>query len=313
MQNLIQTNISLKNKNWFETGGNAEYFSEPKTKDDIIKIFNFANEKNLKITFLGAGANILINDNGIEDLVIKSNFNEIFIENKKDFFLVTAGSGVEIDFLISYCLDSNAIGLEEFSGIPGTVGGAVYINIHYFKFLISQFITKAEIYDIEKNEIIEVENNWFEFGYDYSKLFSKKYFLINATFKLNKGAIQETFFAKGRSFEIIRHRKQRYPYKGTCGCFFRNFHENEIIEEINGKKILAAAYYLESVGVKGNLKYGDAGVSHQHSNMIVNFGNAKSSDIIEIAKIMQQKVYDKFNLKLIPECELLGFHKNILL
>jgi len=307
---LIKKKVSLKDKNWFETGGFAEYFSEPKNINDFIELVNFSKKKNLKITILGSGANVLISDKGIKGLVIKP-FNkliEIENENNNEVFL-KVDSGVDLEYLINFCLENNFLGLEEFSGIPGKIGGCVYINIHYFSFLISQFIVKGTILDLEKNEIKEVDFNWFEFSYNNSKLLTKKYCLINITFKLKKCSKLESEYAKGRSFEIIRHRKQRYPYKGTCGSFFRNFKEDEIKNEINGKKIIYAAYYLDNIGTKGNLKIGDASVSHKHANMIVNNGKAKSTDIINLAKKMQKLVWKKFKILLKTECEFLGFKK----
>jgi len=309
MFNFIFKDVSLSDKNWFETGGNAEFYANPKNTEQAIQSINFAKEQNMNITFLGSGANVLISDKGIKGLVIHSEINDIsyYIENE-DVYL-TAGSGLSIEDLINYSLNNNILGLEEFSGIPGTVGGAVYINLHYFKFLISQFITSAKVYDIENKKIIDVDNDWFEFGYDYSKLFTKKYFLLNTTFKLKKCNNLESSFAKGRSYEIIRHRKQRYPYKGTCGSFFRNFKDEEVSLELNGKKIIFSGYYLDQVGVKGSLRFGNAGVSSKHANMIENFGEAKSEDIINVAKEMQKRVFDKYGILLMTECELLGFEK----
>lgn len=304
----IEKNISLKEKNWFETGGNAEYFAQPKIEKDFEDCLSFAKEKNLKITILGKGANVLISDNGIKGLVISPSGKKIEILNKEDKnTFLKVDSGVDLEDLINFCLNNKILGLEEFSGIPGSVGGALYINIHYFNFLISEFVYGAKIFDLEKNEIIEVKNDWFEYGYNKSKLLTKKYCLINATFKLNSCSDLESEYAKGRSFEIIRHRKQRYPYKGTCGSFFRNFHEDEVILESNGKKIIFSAFYLDKIGVKGVLSFGDAIVSHKHANMIVNKGKATSEDIINLAKKMQELVWKNFKILLNPECEFLGF------
>ena len=132
---------------------------------------------------------------------------------------------------------------------------------------------------------------------------------MSATFKLKKISEKETAFALGRKKEIIRHRAARYPQKGTCGSFFRNFHEGEVTLESNDKKMIYVAYYLDKIGVKGALQVGYAIVSHQHANMIVNQGNATSKDIIEVARKMQMLVKDKFDIIPHPECRLIGFKK----
>jgi UDP-N-acetylmuramate dehydrogenase len=314
IDNLIQKNISLKDKNWFETGGQAEFFSAPTTEGEIQKSVEFALKNNLKITILGSGANVLINDYGVKGLVIKPSLKNIsiLVDQDANYKLVEVDSGISIDDLINYCLENNLIGLEEFSGIPGSVGGAIYINIHYFNFFIGDFLESAIIYDLFNNNIFEVDKKWFNFGYDNSKLFSKQYLLISAFFKLKYVKDLESAFAKGRSVEIIRHRKSRYPYKGTCGCFFKNFEESDKnLLEINGKKILSAGYYLDQVGVKGILRVNQAGVSSKHANMIVNFGNTTSRDILAVAKTMKELVYKKFGLILQPECQLIGFEENL--
>ena len=305
--NLIKKNVSLKDKNWFETGGCAEYYCNPKEIEEYIECCKFAKENNLKITILGAGANVCISDHGISGLVITPKSDYINYEINNQSIYLRVGAGLSIDNCIEYCLENNILGLEEFSGIPGTIGGALYINIHYFKFLISEFVYSAKIINIETLEVFTVNNEWFEFGYDHSKLFEKKYCLIETIFKLKSCEYKDAYYAKGRSYEIIRHRKQRYPYKGTCGSFFRNFHDHEVTLISNGKKNIYSAYYLDNVCVKGSLKIGDAGVSRQHANMIVNFGNATSQDILNVAIEMQKRVLKEFGILLKSECEFLGF------
>ena len=158
-------------------------------------------------------------------------------------------------------------------------------------------------------DCLEVKN-WFNFGYDQSTLQQKKYYLLNATFKLKKA--QEPFavpFARGRRQEIIRHRTNRYPSMHTCGSFFRNFHEDEVSLTINGKKIIYVAYYLDRIGVKGTSSVGGAHVSHQHANMFVTKQGATSTDIIELARSLQKKIFDQFGIIPQPECQLIGFHQ----
>jgi UDP-N-acetylmuramate dehydrogenase len=309
MKDLIFKNVLLSDKNWFRTGGDAEFFAEPKNLDNFKEIIKFSNDKNLKISIIGDGANILVNDDGVSGIVIHPSGKKIEIGNitVDNYVYVKAGSGVLIDDLIFYCLNNNIIGLEEFSGIPGSVGGSIYINIHYFKFFISMFVESATVIEIASGNVFEVEKNWFDFGYDSSKLFEKKHIVIDVTFKFKKVDFVEAAYAKGRSLEIIRHRKERYPYKGTCGCFFRNLNEDEVNFEVNGKKILAAGYYLEKVGVKGELRKGDVCVSHKHANMIVNEGQGKTEDILFLANEMGKRVFEKFGLKLHPECQFFGF------
>lgn len=310
---LIQTNVPLHDKNWFATGGPAKYFSAPTTADEFQQSIQFANDHQLSIFVLGQGANILISDDGFDGLVICPQLRMISFQEENGTTFVKVGAGMSMHNLIMQCLDHNVIGLEEFSGIPGTVGGSVYINLHYFEFLLEQFLVQATVINRHTGTLETVTPDWFGFGYDQSKLQDETYYLIDATFKLKKVTDLETAYARGRRIEIIRHREKRYPTKNTCGSFFRNFHDHEVTLISNGKKIIYVAYYLDKIGVKGQLRIGDAIVSYQHANMIVNQGKATSSDIINLARTMQEMVKKEYGITPQPECRLIGFKEYPLL
>jgi len=305
----IQRNVPLQDKNWFQTGGAAKFYIKPNSSNEFQAAIRYANAHNLDLFILGTGANILIADEGFEGLVIHPNTRKIAHQFCGLDAIVKARAGATIDELICYCHDNNITGLEEFSGIPGTIGGAIYINIHYFGFFISQFLLEATVINRSNGKIETVEKDWFAFGYDQSKLMSKQYFLLDATFRLKKAGQYETAYAKGRSVEIIRHRNARYPTSHTCGSFFRNFSEDEVTIKIKGteKKMIYVAYYLDKIGIKGNLHVGGAVVSHKHANMIVNTGQATASDIINLASQMQHMVKKEFGIIPQPECQLVGF------
>lgn len=221
---LIQTNVPLADKNWFGTGGSARFYCEPTTAQQFQEAIIYADTHKLEIFILGQGANILISDDGFDGLVIRPFLMDITTISTHDgVALVKAGAGVTMPNLIDYCLNNTMIGLEEFSGIPGTVGGSVYINLHYFEFLLANFLVSAEILHKKNGSLETVDAAWFNFGYNDSELHKKDYFLVNATFKLKTATDEQTAFAKGRKTEIIRHRAHRYPQVRTCGSFFRNF------------------------------------------------------------------------------------------
>lgn len=310
---LIQENVPLHDKNWFQTGGAARYYAAPTTAEQFQQALAFAKEHSLPIFVLGKGANILISDDGFPGLVIHPHLHEINFKSSGSVITLTAGAGVEMSSLIEYCLDHTILGLEEFSGIPGTVGGSVYINLHYYEFLLEHFLIECQVIHKETGHIETVSKDWFNFGYNQSTLQTHNYYLINATFALKKGTDLEIAYARGRRTEIIRHRAKRYPVTHTCGSFFRNFHEHEVNLTVNGKKMIHVAYYLDKLGVKGALRSGDALVSPQHANMIINCGNATSNDIIALVRLMQQMVYDTYGIIPKPECLLIGFDKGALL
>lgn len=310
----IQEKVPLNDKNWFRTGGPARYFCEPQNTEEFTEALIFAKENNLEIFVLGHGANIVINDSGFNGLIIRPQRGKIAVdlqENRQA--LVTVSSGVLMDELIQYTLDNNLVGLEDFSNIPGTIGGSVFINLHYFDALLSHYLVGAQVIEIETGKIINVDNTWFNFGYNTSKLMKRKHYLINATLQLKQGDDIETAYARGRRQEIYRHRTSRYPTTHTCGSFFRNFFENEVELTIGGKKMIWIAYYLDKLGVKGALSCGKVCVSRHHSNMLVSCDNAKSTDIIGLARKMQTLVKDEFGIIPQPECIFVGFDEYPLL
>lgn len=314
MKLVIQQNVPLKNKTWFNTGGSAAFYCQPSDALEFQEAIAFAQQHALEIFVLGHGANILVSDDGFDGLVIHPNIQTLSITNDQhDQPLVTAGAGVSMEKLITYTLEHNCIGLEDFSGIPGSIGGSVYINLHYFDKLIEQFLVTVEIIERTTGTIMTVDKNWFNFGYDKSKLMEHNHYVITATLRLKKATDLEIAYAKGRSTEIIRHRVSRYPNKNTCGSFFRNFYEHEVTLTVNNKKAIWVAYYLDKIGVKGALKVGDASVSYQHANMLVTGPQATSADVATLARTMQELVLKEFGIIPQPECILVGFKNNPLL
>ena len=307
----IQENIPLKDKNWFKTGGPARYFCEPTTTQDFKDALSFAKKNNLEIFVLGEGANIVISDDGFDGLVIHPQKTDPIFNQETG--MVTASAGTHMDDLIEQTLNNNLTDLEIFSLIPGTVGGSVYINLHYFEAFISNYLVNAQIISTTTGSIKTVDKDWFAFGYDSSKLMEKEYYLVSATFKLTKASDTQTAFAKGRRFEIIRHRQSRYPKENTCGSFFRNFHDDEVSLLYEGKKMRFVAYYLDKIGVKGSERVGGVQVSSQHANMLVSNSHGTSTDIVKLARILQEKVQKQFNIIPKPECIFVGFKEYPLL
>lgn len=314
MKLVIQQNVPLKNKTWFNTGGPAAFYCQPSDGLEFQEAIAFAQEHALEIFVLGHGANILISDDGFDGLVIHPNIQTLSLTDyNQNESIVTAGAGVSMEKLITYTLEHNCIGLEDFSGIPGSVGGSVYINLHYFDKLIEQFLVTVELIERTTGTIMTVDKNWFNFGYDQSKLMEHNHYVIAATLRLKKATDLEVAYAKGRSTEIIRHRVSRYPNKNTCGSFFRNFYQDEVTLTVNNKKAIWVAYYLDKIGVKGALKVGDASVSYQHANMLVTGPQATSTDVATLARTMQELVFKEFGIIPQPECILIGFKNNPLL
>ncbi len=311
---LIQKNIPLQDKNWFKTGGSARYYCEPATPQEFQEALSFAKQHALEIFLLGEGANVLINDEGFDGLVIHpKKIDPIIHPAQNGYSLVTCAAGLSMNTLIEKMLDAQLTGLEVFSGIPGTVGGSAYINLHYFTHFLSDFIVSGHVIEKETGNVFEVDLTWFNYGYNKSTLIAGNHYLIDLTLRLKHGTEVDAAYAKGRRFEIIRHRASRYPVSNTCGSFFRNFYENEVTLVKNGKKMIFVAFYLDKIGVKGTETSGGACVSYQHANMLVTSDMATSQDVVNLARTLQKKVKAEFGIIPQPECILVGFKTNPLL
>lgn len=313
-QLFIHNNVPLADKNWFRTGGNARFYCEPSTTNQMIEAIAWAQKNSLPIFMLGQGANILISDDGYNGLVVHPVHQKIeIISATETSALVKAGAGVIVANLINFCLENQLSGLEEFSGIPGTVGGSVFINIHFFQYLLSDYLVQATVINKLTGETLVVDRTWFNFGYDYSKLHEGNFYLADATFRLKKITARDAAYGQGRRDEMIRYRGWRYPRARTCGSFFRNFHDHEVTITSQGKKMIYIAYYFDKLGFKGELSYGGAIVSHLHANMIVTQENAKSNDVIMLARKMQEMTFKEFGILPQAECQFIGFKDNPLL
>ena len=189
--------------------------------------------------------------------------------------------------------------------MPGTVGGATFINIHYYEFLLEQFITGAHIIDKKTQKTYYVSKEWFEFGYDHSKLFENNHVVSHVFFRVKKADTLLISYAQGRRDEMMRTRFRRYPTARTCGSFFRNFTPEEVAN--TKAKLIYVAYYLDKLGIKGELRCGKAKVSHQHANMLITEPGATSQDVINLARTMQEMVYKEFGIIPQAECQLIGF------
>lgn len=269
----ILENVHLAKYTTLEVGGPAKWLVEAKTRDEILEIRNWAEEKKIKWMVIAGGSNLLISDAGYPGLVI---VNKI------------AGSGTLLNDLVDEMNDQGRAGMECLAGIPGTVGGAVYGNAGAYGQTISDHLVG----------VTTLSGYWPKekcgFGYRDSIFKKNREIILEAEFDLPKG---EREMLMTKSNEIRELRKKKYPPDMKCpGSFFMNL--------VEGKK-MAAGYLLEQIGAKGR-KLGGAAVADYHGNLIYNTGNATASDVWELAKQLQREVEAKFGVKLIPEVQFVG-------
>lgn len=278
----------LKKHTTFRIGGPAKYFYEVKTLESLEKAVKVASKLSFDFFILGGGSNLLVADRGYEGLVIKNRTNGLKLLTPQE---IEAESGVRIEKLINFSLGASLVGLEDFTMIPGTVGGAVYNNIHGSKYLLDKFI-KNVTFLTKKGEEKTKPALFFNFSYDYSLFHESQDTVLKVVFKLKPGD-RET--AKKKKQEIIK-KKLNYP-KLSAGSIFQN-PPNQAVSFLIDKKL----------GLKGK-KIGQAQISPCHAGFIENLGAARARDVMSLIKLIQEEAKKKLGDTFKPEIIFLGFTK----
>lgn len=272
----------------FRTGGPAEVFIKAESTENIIGAIDIAKKYNKQYIITGNGSNILVKDGGIDGIVI--NIGNEMSKIKCDGTKIYAQAGAMLSALATAAADEELTGLEFASGIPGTVGGAVFMNAGAYDGEIKDVIEYADVIDSEGNTHRLIKDE-LELSYRHSVIAEKNMIVVGAMFNLNKG-IKKDITDKMADFAKRRRDKQPLNYPSAGSTFKR-------------PEGYFAGKLIEDSGLKGKT-VGGAQVSEKHAGFVVNIGNATSSDIIALMDGCIETVYNKFGVKLEPEVRILG-------
>lgn len=285
---IVLENEPLSKHTSWRIGGPADAFIEPNNLNELIKTIKILNGNNIPWKTIGKGSNLLVLDNGFRGAIIR--LTNTFTEITFDDSTIHVGTNVSLIRLANLAAKNGLTGLEFAGGIPGSVGGAIYMNAGAHGSDVSNILQSAEVL-LENGEVKIWTKDDFKFGYRKSILQQKKGIILSATFQLKHGN-RKQIAEKMASFKDRRRKTQ--PYHLPCsGSVFRNPDGDY------------AGRLIEQLGLKG-YKVGDAQVSTMHANFIVNIGHAKSKDILTVIKDIKEKVYEAYNIELIPEVEIVG-------
>ena len=282
----IKYDFELSKYTWFQTGGKALCYCLINNSIDLQSILKQI-PKETPLFILGAGSNLLVRDGGFNGIVIKlgKDFRKISNEENK----IIVGASVLDSVLSKFALNNSIKNLEFFSGIPGTVGGAIKMNAGCFGYETKDCIEKFSV--INRLGIKKIySKNDANFNYRTSSI-TDDLIIENAVFVSKKGNKDQI---NSKMIDIINQRERSQPLKTkTGGSTFKN------------PKNLFAAKLIEESNCKG-LSYGDAIVSEKHSNFIINTGNASANDIESLGEKVRERVYRKFNILLDWEIKIIG-------
>ena len=286
----IKQNEPMSKHTSFKIGGPAEFYIKITSIEELQKILEFAKKEKIKITILGNGSNVLVADKGIQGIVIRTNLKEIKIENKEnDKVEITTDDAVPIGFLAQKLLKEEISGFEEISGIPGTIGGAILMNAGAHGKEMKDIVTEITAIDYD-GKLHKFTNEEAKFTYRHSKFSDGKYIILQAKMLLEKGNEKDI---KSKMDEYAQFRKDKQPIEyPSAGSTFKR-----------GTDFITAKL-IDDAGLKG-YSIGGAKVSEKHAGFIINTGDATAQDVLDLAKYVTDKVYEKFGKKIEFEIKVL--------
>jgi UDP-N-acetylmuramate dehydrogenase len=285
----IKEKEPLSNYTTIKIGGPADVFIEPTSVENLKKTMDLIRKYHINWRVIGRGSNLLVSDKGIEGAVIKLGENIAHIEINGDSIQV--GGGYSLISLAVMISKKGLSGLEFASGIPGSVGGAVYMNAGAHGSDISKILTEAHVL-FEDGTLEWVTNEEMAFSYRTSVLQEKRPgIVVECKFQLTSGNKDEIV---AQMLKNKDYRKVTQPWNFPCaGSIFRN-----PLPHYAGKLV-------EEEGLKG-YKIGGAQISNMHGNFIVNAGNATAEDVLQLIQFVKKTIYDKHKIEMVPEVEIIG-------
>ncbi|MCA1029979.1 UDP-N-acetylmuramate dehydrogenase [Bacillus timonensis] len=285
----VLSNEPLANHTTMKIGGPADILIEPKNITSLKKALEIIKRNNLKWRAIGRGSNLLVSDKGIEGVVIKlgDGMDHLTIEENT----ITVGGGYSLIKLTTILSKKGLSGLEFAGGIPGSIGGAVYMNAGAHGADISKILNRAFIL-FEDGTMEWLSNEEMEFSYRTSILQSKRPGIcLEAELVLKTGVRDDIVRQLQKNKD---YRRETQPWNYPCaGSIFRNPLPN------------FAGQLIESSGLKG-YQIGGAKISDQHANFIVNAGNATAQDVLNLIEFVKEKIKEKHNIDLETEVEIVG-------
>ena len=289
-KNKIFYQEPMKKHTTFQIGGPAEYLILVEEIEELKRILQVAKQKEIPVTIMGNGSNVLVLDKGIKGITLKIKIEKIEFQEKNEQTEMIVGAGEKLGKLAQLAKKQQLTGLEELSGIPGTIGGAVKMNAGAHGKEIKDLVKAVKCLDYEGKEKIFLKEE-LQFDYRTSIFKKQKYIITQVVLELKKGKKEEI---KAKMEEYATYRKEKQPIEfPSAGSTFKRG---------NG---FITAKLIEEAGLKG-CRIGDAEVSTKHSGFIINRGTATAQDVLELIKKVQDTIYEKFQKQIELEIEIIG-------
>ena len=280
----------------------AQYYYEPTSVEEWQKIITTTDTYNIPFLVLGGGSNLAPFQGTIAGVVIRNRYIHMStVDEYKTHIDLKISSGYSMGHVVKETIKRGLSGFEYHLGLPGTLGGALYMNSKWTQPIsyVSDTLLLGTLLD-KDGDIREECRDYFEFAYDYSKLQHTGEIFLDGVFRLTK---EDPQVLQNRAQESLVYRKKTQPIGvATVGCFFQNISESIQIEHHLPTK--SAGYLIDQAGMKGK-RVGDFHVSEKHANFIINTGQGKPEDLQELMEQVKLAVREKFNINLIEEARVI--------
>ncbi len=273
----VKYNEPMSNHTTFKVGGPAEIYVEIDSITKLEKVIEICKKAQIKINIIGNGSNLLVSDDGVKGIVIRYIANEVNINKKNG--KVVCSAGVLNSVLAQELFENELSGFEFAASIPGTIGGATYMNAGAFGEEIKNIVDYVKYIDIEKAQLDILQKEELEFSYRKSIFQKMKVVIVEVGMQFIKGD-KQIIADKMNEYKKIRIEKQPLELRNAGSTFKRG-------EDFISAKI------IDDAGLKG-YTIGGAQVSTKHSGFIVNTGNATAKDILQLIDYVKKVVYEKY-------------------
>ncbi len=281
-------NENLKKHTSFKIGGAADLFIYVNNIENLKILINFINHKNIPFFILGNGTNLLVSDEGYKGIILSLSKCEKTLKTENENIICSAG--IPLAKACVFALKNNLSGLEFAWGIPGSCGGALYMNAGAYGNDISDIILEGTHINPDGTEEI-LNKSQLDLSYRKSFYTDKPFIITSMKFKLNPKSFQDI---KAKMYENIYKRKNKQPLEfPNAGSIFKR------------PEGYYAGTLIQECGLKG-VSVGGAMVSPKHAGFIINTGNATAKDVLNLIRLIQEKVYNKFGVNLQCEIKTLG-------
>lgn len=288
-ENIYQNEPMSKHTS-FRIGGMADYYVKVETEEALRKLLDLAKSEKIPYQIIGNGTNLLVREGGIRGLVLQLDFKDYVIGKQQNFAYITAGSGMALSKLALFALENELSGLECMAGIPGTVGGAIYMNAGAFGREMKDVVVFSKCMD-KNGKIKELNLQSHEFEYRKSAFAKNGLIILETTLKMEYGN-KDKIKQKMEECKKLRLKNQPLDFPNAGSIFKRNYD-------------VPVAKLIDECGLKG-YRIGDAEVSTKHAGFIVNKGKATSHDVLQLIEQIQKEVKKKFNKEIRLEIIVMG-------